>query len=64
MKRILASCRVEGTQLHASGQRLSPRRAKAVALWRRRIGGKHTIGTVWGRGYMLRNPEDESEAAA
>ena len=27
-------------------------------------GGKHYIETVWGRGYVLRNPEDESEAAA
>ena len=26
-------------------------------------GGKHYIETVWGRGYVLRNPEDESEAA-
>ena len=27
-------------------------------------GGKHYIETVWGRGYVLRNPEDESEVAA
>jgi two-component system, cell cycle response regulator CtrA len=26
-------------------------------------GGKHHIETVWGRGYVLRNPEGESEAA-
>src|SRR5512132_293957 len=26
-------------------------------------GGKHYIETVWGRGYVLRSPEDESEAA-
>ncbi len=25
--------------------------------------GKHYIETVWGRGYVLRDPEDESEAA-
>ena len=27
-------------------------------------GGKHYIETVWGRGYVLRNPEDASEMAA
>jgi two-component system cell cycle response regulator CtrA len=27
-------------------------------------GGKHYIETVWGRGYVLRNPEDASEIAA
>jgi two-component system, cell cycle response regulator CtrA len=27
-------------------------------------GGKHYIETVWGRGYVLRNPEDSSEMAA
>jgi two-component system cell cycle response regulator CtrA len=27
-------------------------------------GGKHYIETVWGRGYMLRTPEDTSEIAA
>ena len=26
-------------------------------------GGQHYIETVWGRGYVLRNPEDNSEAA-
>jgi two-component system cell cycle response regulator CtrA len=26
-------------------------------------GGQHYIETVWGRGYVLRNPEDSSEAA-
>jgi two-component system cell cycle response regulator CtrA len=25
-------------------------------------GGKHYIETVWGRGYVLRNPEDEAES--
>ena len=27
-------------------------------------GGKHYIETVWGRGYVLRNPEGASEMAA
>ncbi|MEL6228094.1 MAG: DNA-binding response regulator, partial [Pseudomonadota bacterium] len=27
-------------------------------------GGKHYIETVWGRGYVLRDPGDEGSAAA
>jgi two-component system cell cycle response regulator CtrA len=27
-------------------------------------GGQHYIETVWGRGYVLRNPGDETIAAA
>jgi two-component system cell cycle response regulator CtrA len=26
-------------------------------------GGKHYIETVWGRGYVLRDPSDETQAA-